>query len=181
MNKLIIVGSAGSPNNAIKILNTNVELKIPVILNIHFSKQFIPGFAEHIKKITKQKVTIVKGKTKLSPGIYIPDIGKSLKFLSENTVNSFIYNNAIALPSINTLFSSLIKYANSTFYIFVLSGLGNDGQETLKKLEENNVHFFIQKNPKIFYLTENYRKSLKNYLLADIDEMREILKKINKE
>ncbi|APT72517.1 chemotaxis protein [Thermosipho sp. 1063] len=179
MNKIIIVGSAGSPNNAVELVNINKKLNVPVIINIHFTGKFMESFAEHIRNTTHQNVMIVNNITELSQGIFLPAGGKSLIFISKDKVKSVEDKSTITHPSINTLFRSLIKYASSNFLIFVLSGLGNDGQQYIEQLQNKNVKFFIQKDANFNYLPNSYIRKNKNFTLLTLEKMKNIIVSLN--
>ncbi|QIV78249.1 chemotaxis protein CheB [Fervidobacterium pennivorans] len=182
--KIIIVGSAGSPQQAIEILKLNEELNFPVIVNIHFTSSAIETFAQHIRSETNQKVTIVRGPVFLEPGVYIPEGGKDLIFLSENTITVVdeTTSKETVHPSISVLFSSMKKFANEDFAVVVLSGLGSDGAEHAAELKKKGVLFIIERTPKFPYLTENIARQLgESYKRLEIEKIREMLKMFNNE
>jgi len=180
--KVIIVGSAGSPQQAIEILKLNEELNFPVIVNIHFTSSAIETFAQHIRSETNQKVTIVRGPVFLEPGVYIPEGGKDLIFLSDNavTVVDETTSKETVHPSISVLFGSMKKFANKDFAVVVLGGLGSDGAEHVAELKKKGVYFMIERTPKFPYLPENIARQLgERYERLEIERIREMLKMFN--
>ncbi|NPU88609.1 MAG: chemotaxis protein CheB [Fervidobacterium sp.] len=182
--KVIIVGSAGSPSQAVEILKLGEELNFPVIVNIHFTSSAIETFAQHIRSETNQKVTIVKGPVFLEPGVYIPEGGKDLIFLGGDavTVVDETTSKETIHASISILFSSMKKFANKDFVVIVLGGLGGDGAEHVSELKKKGVYFIIERTPKFPYLPENIAKQLgERYEKLEIEKIREMLKMFNAE
>jgi len=182
VKKVIIVGSAGSPNQAIEILKINQKLEIPVIICIHFTSSAMETFANHMKSETGNEVTIVSNITYLKPGIYLPEGGKDMVFIEENIVNVIdeTTSKETIHPSISALFKSLQKYANKDFAIIVLGGLGDDGSKNAKMLKNLGVRFIIEKSPKFPYLPNNIAAQLgERYEKFEIEKIKEVLKSIN--
>lgn len=176
---MIIVGSAGSPNIAIRILKINENLNIPIIICIHFTGNAMETFANHIALETNQDVVIVRKPTELKGAIYLPDGGKDLVFVSENIVNSIETENKIH-PSISKLFQSLVKYDCTNTTIIVLGGLGDDGKEYAKNLKDKGARFIIEKSPKFPYLPQNITKELEARCEnLEIEKMRDLIKYLN--
>lgn len=180
MEKVIIAGSAGSPNNVIKILKINQKLNIPILLCIHFSKNAIENFAHNIKNETGHEVIIVKNPIKLKPAVYLAEGGKDLLLKTSEIVNSGIYKDTKTHPSIEVLLNSIAKLNDKNFHIFILGGLGNDGAKIAKTLEEKGIKFYIEKNPSFEYLTNNFLKNLKYHKILGLEEMKNEIIKINK-
>lgn len=179
MHKVIIIGSAGSPNEIIDILNLKENLNIPIIICIHFFKNAVESYAEHIKRSTKHDVIIVEKDEKINNGIFIAEGGKDIIFKNKTTITSTTNNSTKVHPSIEHLLSSILKIKDNEISIFVLSGLGNDGAKYARKLEDIGVKFFIEKNPKFEYLPKSFSENLKNSEYLTIEQMKEKIKFIN--
>ncbi len=178
--KIIIVGSAGSPNVAVNLLKINERLNIPVIICIHFTSSAMETFANHIEIETGHIVKIVDKPTSMKNEIYLPKGGKDIIFISENTLNS-VESEYKTHPSISKLFESLVKYADDKIIIIVLGGLGDDGKDYAKALRNKGVKFVIEKNPRFSYLPNNIVKELEaRYELAEQNEIKDIIIRINR-
>lgn len=183
MKTAIIVGSAGSPNKAVEILKIDEELQIPVIICIHFTGAAMETFANHIKAETKNEVTIVKSLTQLDKGVYLPEGGKDIIFVERNIVNVIENEKSKESihPSISALFKSLQRYADKSFTIIVLGGLGDDGAKYAKDLKNMGVRFLIEKFPKFPYLPNNIAAQLgERYERFEIERINEVMKNLNK-
>lgn len=179
LNKIIIVGSAGSPNIAIRIVKINETLNIPVIICIHFTGSAMETFANHIALETGQDVIVVKKPTELKGAIYLPEGSKDLVFMAENIVNSVETESKIH-PSISKLFQSLVKYGSKDTTIIVLGGLGDDGKEYAKMLKDKGVRFIIEKSPRFPYLPQNIAKELEaRYENLEIEKIADVVKYLN--
>ncbi|MBB6062004.1 two-component system chemotaxis response regulator CheB [Thermosipho japonicus] len=179
MEKIVIIGSAGSPNNVIKLLKINQKLNIPILLCIHFEKSAIENFANSIKKETGHEIFIVSGPKTLKSGLYIAEGGKDLVFKTNRVLMSGVYKKTKTHPSIEILLNSIEKLNDKNFHIFVLSGLGNDGANIAQSLEQKGVKFYIEKKPLFDYLPRSFLNNLKNYLHLTINEMKNIIIQIN--
>lgn len=180
MDKLIIVGSAGSPNEAVELLKIDENLNIPVIVCIHFTSSAMETFANHFELFTSHATKIVKEPTNLKPGVYLPNGGKDIVFVSENIVNSVDSDEGVH-PSISHLFKSLLKFASSDVTIVVLGGLGNDGSKFAKPLRMKGVNFIIEKFPRFPYLPENIAKALEErYEKLELSKIKNVIKNLNR-
>jgi len=137
------------------------------------------NFKKYLKNISKQKIYIVNKPKIIDKGIYIPEGGKDIMFFSKSTVITCNKIDVVS-PSINHLFDSLVTYSDSNTYIFLLGGLGNDGTEGLKKLENTDANIFIQKDAQFPYMTKSAMTSIKKYNMKTLDEMNELLLSLNK-
>lgn len=179
MNKVIIVGSAGSPNIAVHIVKINEILNIPIIICIHFTGSAMQTFANHIALETRQDVIVVNKPTELKGAIYLPEGNKDLVFVEENIVNSIETESKIH-PSISKLFQSLVKYGDKNTTIIVLGGLGDDGKDYAKILKEKGVRFIIEKSPRFPYLPQNIAKELEaRYEKLEIEKIVDLVKYLN--
>ncbi|MGB9795335.1 chemotaxis protein CheB [Fervidobacterium gondwanense] len=183
MRKFIIVGSAGSPSQAVEILKIEERLNIPVIICIHFTASVMETFAEHLRSDTGHDVEIVTKPTKLENKIYLPQGNKDIVFISENVV-SVVDGEATGKsihPSISALFKSLIRYGSSETVIAVLGGLGDDGARETSELKKRGVRFIIEKLPRFPYLPDNIAQNLgERYEKFEIEKIRSVLKELNK-
>ncbi|ABS60764.1 chemotaxis protein CheB [Fervidobacterium nodosum] len=179
--KVIIVGSAGSPNVAVNLLKINEKLNIPVIICIHFTSSAMETFANHIEIETGHIVKIVDQPTPIKNEIYLPKGGKDIIFISENTLNS-VESEYKVHPSISKLFESLVKYADDKTTIIVLGGLGDDGKDYAKILRNKGVKFVIEKSPRFPYLPNNIAKELEmRYEQAEQSRIKDIIIRINRQ
>lgn len=180
MDRLIIVGSAGSPNEAVELLKINENLNIPTIICIHFTGGAMETFAYHIELTTRHSTIIVTKPTELKPGVYLPEGGKDIVFLSENIVNS-VQGSGNVHPSISHLFESLVKFENNNSIIIVLGGLGDDGKEYARTLKEKGARFIIQKYPRFPYLPENIARTLQErYEKMELSKIKELIINLNR-
>ncbi|SHN68938.1 chemotaxis protein CheB [Fervidobacterium gondwanense] len=183
MRKFIIVGSAGSPSQAVEILKIEERLNVPVIICIHFTASVMETFAEHLRNDTGHKVEIVTKPTRIEDKIYLPEGNKDIVFISENiiTVMDSEKTGTSVHPSISALFKSLIRYGDSETVIAVLGGLGDDGARETSELKKRGVRFIIEKLPRFPYLPDNIAQNLgERYEKFEIEKIRSVLKELNK-
>lgn len=174
MKKVVIVGSAGSPNDAVELLKAHRH-SFAAVLCIHFTASAMEAFAQHIKRETKSEVSIVRSPMTVERRIYLPDGGKDLIFLDGNTL-AVTLSDGKTHPSISVLFRSMLKVANGDFLVVVLGGLGDDGKEHVGELQSKGVRFIFQKDAKFSYLPRNLSEvSVKPREFLDLPSIKALL------
>lgn len=159
MKKVVIVGSAGSPIDAIELLKNHSRRSYAAIVCIHFTASAMEAFAHHIKRETRSDVVIVRSPVAVEHRIYLPDGGKDLVFLDEKTL-TVTTSEFKTHPSIASLFRSMVRIANHDFIVVVLGGLGDDGKDYVHDLHTRGVRFIFQKNARFLYLPRNLSEAI---------------------
>jgi two-component system chemotaxis response regulator CheB len=114
------------------------SLSVPVLLVQHISEGFIGGFAEWLATRTSMNVMIAEHGHELSPGtIYVAGYGRHMTLSRERRivlaggppVNGFC-------PSISRLFDSVAETCGREAVGVLLTGMGRDGADGLRRLRD---------------------------------------------
>ncbi|GAB6188929.1 CheB methylesterase domain-containing protein [Marinitoga arctica] len=177
--KVIIGASAGGPATLKELFNFNEKIEYPIILAMHNLANQTENFKKYLSSISNQKVYIINNPTIIEKGIYIPEGGKDLIFISKNIITTVEKSDYVA-PSINKLFETLYSFSGENTYVILLGGLGNDGTKGIKKLEKTKTNIYIQKDAQFTYMTRNAMKEIKHYILLNIIDLKNLLISLNK-
>ena len=139
MERLILVGaSTGGPGLIEKIVKTLPDtVQTPVIIAQHMDNVALISFAKRIGRLKGDIVRLVEQPTKAERGfVYIlADTSVLLWrngsiFLEPSSEKGFFH------PTIDTLFLSAASLQNVEIMSVLLSGIGSDGAEGMKKMRE---------------------------------------------
>lgn len=146
--KIIAIGaSTGGPRALQTMLTIFKGNDLPPILIIqHISKGFAKGFAEWLTETTKYQVKIAENGEYARRGIAY--IAPDNIHLGINTRGIFIYNSGNEInnvrPAVSYLFNSVAEsYADKAIGV-LLTGMGCDGAEELKKMHDKKAVTFAQ-------------------------------------
>lgn len=148
---IIAIGaSAGGPEAIRIILELLVyPLRVPVVIIQHIDSNFTEGYAAWLQQYSKSSVKIAESGERLENGnIYIAPGGKHLTITDKSTIKLTTpikkINSWGHIPSIDVLFESIKKELPKECIAILLSGMGKDGAEGLKKLKECGAYTLIQ-------------------------------------
>ncbi|MDD6402053.1 MAG: chemotaxis protein CheB [Lachnospiraceae bacterium] len=152
-NKLVaIVCSTGGPK-ALQSVITKLpaNLAAPVLIVQHMPKNFTKGLADRLNSESEVTVKEAENNEKIIPGVcYIAPGGVHLEYLRNQNDNTVIYSDKPAVlglkPYGNIMFESLCGAKYEEIVCVVLTGMGNDGTEGIKKLSMKNKIFVIAQN-----------------------------------
>lgn len=133
-----IVSSTGGPNTLVQVLSRlQPDFPAPVLLVQHMSKGFIQGFAEWLDEWIALKVSVAEDKGELLPGrlLLAPDdrhltvnSHRQVKLVDDPPVRGH-------RPSGDYLLRSVGKHFRSGALGVVLTGMGKDGAEGMRRLK----------------------------------------------
>ncbi len=140
----IIIGSSTGGPSALEAVIAKFpgNLAIPVLIAQHMPENFIPSFVQRLNKLSPLEVVMGKKDMKVSPGLVIIAPGNKNMIVRKNrmgeTVISFTgkhfkeFNN----PSINALMESAADVYGKKTIGTILTGMGKDGTNGIKKIKE---------------------------------------------
>ncbi len=159
VKKLIIIGaSAGGPNTVLEMLKGFPKDIPPIILVLHMPEKFTTMFAKRINencefmaKEAEDGDILKEGNLYLCPGNTQTQLNKS-KFGYRLDLQDIGRQNGY-IPSINYTFDSVLNcFEPKKVLGILLTGMGNDGAESLKKLRDKGGFVVTQdKNSSIVY------------------------------
>ena len=139
--KIVLIGaSAGSLCAAEKIVKSLVDIKGAIIFCIHFNSNLIDPFIEVLQEVALVPVEKGTDATVLEEGkVYVCDSKTNIVYErvdNEEMLLSSMAQKSIYTPSIDELFYSVAKRKRDIKDVLavLLSGIGSDGVEGMKKL-----------------------------------------------
>jgi two-component system, chemotaxis family, protein-glutamate methylesterase/glutaminase len=147
-SKIILIGvSTGGPSTLREIISyLPTDFETPIVVAQHISSGFDKLLVNQLNKNSKLPIKIVCNHEKIKPGIiYFVPAGK----ITEVTNNEFVTteppkNYRSYLPSISTLFASVLSCYGKNITGVILTGMGADGVEELKMIKENGGETIAQ-------------------------------------
>lgn len=148
---IITIGSSTGGPGALEYILSNLpsNLRIPVVIGQHMPTRFLESFAERLNNHNHLPVTMARNGLPIKGGtVYIAPgdqntclshngdevvFGHSMKHYSE-------FNN----PSINCLFASVAETYGRKSIGVILTGMGRDGVDGLKKIKDNGGYTIAQ-------------------------------------
>lgn len=143
--RVVAIGaSTGGPQVLCEILAE--PLRVPVLLVQHIADGFIEGFVEWLSSCTSMPVVLAGGDTPLQAGtVHVAAGGGHLVLRSseratverDGPVNGF-------RPSITRMFDSVAEVFGDEAVGVLLTGMGRDGADGLRRLREAGAHTIAQ-------------------------------------
>lgn len=147
---LLIGVSTGGPNALHKLLETvDVSLTCPILIVQHMPPLFTQSLAERLQKVTKLKVVEAKdgdvpkaGEVFIAPGGKHMEIKKGVQgyYLSIND-NPPVNN---CRPAVDVLFNSAAMNIKEKILSVIMTGMGRDGTEGVRKLKQHGALCLVQ-------------------------------------
>lgn len=148
---IVAIGASAGGPEAIRILleSLSYPIKAPVIIIQHIDSNFTDGFATWLQQFSKCSVKIAKSGEQLENNtIYIAPGGKHLTITKDSNIKLTVpikrANGTGHVPSIDIFFNSLVDEMAGRSIAILLSGMGRDGADGLKRLKETGSFTLIQ-------------------------------------
>ncbi len=143
--ELIVIGASTGGPSAIEnlILQLPNNLILPVIIAQHMPETFIQSFAKRLNLLTELQVKVAESGEELQPGfIYLAPGTANMELRknphSDGVITHFSKKQFIEFnyPSIDCVLESAAKIYGSKMIGVILTGMGKDGSQGLKKVKE---------------------------------------------
>ncbi len=140
-----IGASTGGPKLINQILGSLPEdYPMPIFIVQHIAPGFDEGFAEWLDKTVKIKVKLAEDGEGVRPGVaYVAPVGYHMKINEKGQIkldDGTPVNNQ--KPSVDILFESVAEVYGDRAIGIILSGMGKDGAEGLKKMKDRGAKVF---------------------------------------
>jgi len=146
--KMIGIGaSTGGPNVLQVIFNSLPQnFPVPILCVQHIEKGFLPGLVDWLGSHTRLKVRIARSGELPEPGVvYFPEDDTHLKIDQHLRLNS---SSELPVnghrPSVDVLFNSLAEFYGPAALAILLTGMGNDGAEGMRRIWDREGTTLIQ-------------------------------------
>ncbi len=150
-SSLIVIGASTGGIEALQAVLSPLPKKIPPILVVqHIPKAFSGPFADRLDNVCKAKVCEASDGMLAQEGhIYIAPGGRHMKLVqSRNEQLTIKITDAPPLnrfrPSVDYLFSSVVKVQGINVTAVLLTGMGCDGAKELLRLKEKGAYTIAQ-------------------------------------
>ncbi len=148
--KVVAVGASTGGTEALRIFLEAMPVDSPGIVIVqHMPEHFTRSFAERLNSICKITVkeaanndTVLRGQALIAPGNYHMLLKRSGARYYVEINNGELVNRH--RPSVDVLFRSTAKYAGKNAIGVIMTGMGADGAQGLKELEETGAHTIAQ-------------------------------------
>ncbi len=146
--RLIVIGASTGGPTAIQNLLKQIDGKIttPIIICQHMPKNFTSMFAARLNSLIKgYQVKEARNREKLEEKHIYVCPGESHLLLSGNKINLVPSKSSdLYVPSIDITLESAAGYYGETLLAIILTGMGKDGFEGVKKVKENRGTIIVE-------------------------------------
>jgi two-component system chemotaxis response regulator CheB len=145
---VVIGSSAGGPPAVYELLSMlSKELPISIVVAQHLPQAFVPAFAEHLKKFIPFASKVAEDGDVLSIKRILVSPAERTALVQRIKNGGVIQLEKIeghARPSINAVLSSVAECYGKNAIGVILSGMGNDGSEGLRRIKELGGKTIVQ-------------------------------------
>jgi len=150
IGKIIAIGSSTGGVEAINILLKNISRQLPpIIITQHLPASFSKKFAHRLNNNVDIEVRVAEQGCILMPGIvYIAGGAKHLKVVNRQGVFSCELEAGprvnLHRPSVSVMFDSLAQIPASDVLLVLLTGMGKDGSNAMKRRFDQGATCIVQ-------------------------------------
>lgn len=141
-NRLVLIGASTGGPPAIQNILAGIKGDCPLMFAVcqHMPAGFTRAFAERLNKFCELEVFEARSGDSLAPGrVLVAPGGKNLKFYRRaGEILAQVVDpepGQLYLPSVDVMFSSAIEVAPVPVVAVVLTGMGNDGAQGVRRVK----------------------------------------------
>ena len=142
--RLVAVGSSTGGPKALRTIFEKLpsSFPIPIVVAQHMSPGFMKNLVEHINKICPLRARIAETGMKMESGsIYFSPDDQHLRVIEEMTLELVRFRDAkLYIPSVDVLFESVARSVGKQAIGVILTGMGNDGADGLRKMADTGAY-----------------------------------------
>jgi two-component system chemotaxis response regulator CheB len=146
--RIIAIGASAGGPESIKILLSNLseDVVTPIVIVQHIDPHFIEGFASWLNNYSNLRVKVAtKGELLEEKTVYIAPGERHMLIDKSMTISFSDFNKSNGhVPSVDVLFDSINEVCAKESIAILLSGMGRDGADGLKKLSDSGCYTFAQ-------------------------------------
>ena len=144
---IVAIGSStGGPSALLTIFESlPADLPVPVLVAQHIAEGFVPGLVTWLDASTKVKVVAAEEGVIPRPGtIYIAPTGTNLVLSGKRLAFSVPLKSQLYVPCADSLFESVASSYHQRAVGVILTGMGADGAQGLKRLHDTGAATIAQ-------------------------------------
>ena len=150
--KALAIGiSTGGPISLQKVIPfLSEKINIPVFIVQHMPPKFTASLAERLNSLSPFRVKEAEDGEIVQKGVvYIAQGGRHMTFIKDKSNNAIIQisddgNNVLHKPSVDIMFESAQEIYGKNMLGVIMTGMGKDGFEAVKKLKKIGGHCIAQ-------------------------------------
>lgn len=145
--KALFIGiSTGGPAALQKLLPLlNGKINIPIFIVQHMPPNFTKSLSERLDSISQMKVREAASDINIESNIYIAKGGFQMLVKKNKIVLDDKKDENVAfMPSVNITLDSLINYYDNKIVAIMMTGMGNDGSTSFKRLYDKGGFIVVQ-------------------------------------
>lgn len=181
--KWIVIGSSTGGTEALKVVLKDMPANSPpVLITQHIPPAFSKSFAQRLDALCAMDVHQAEEGMEIKPGeIYISPGDKHLEIIKNGTRFCCHLDDGPAVnqhkPSVEKLFLSAEKHFPTKCIAVMLTGMGDDGAEAMKKLRDSGAHTIAQ-DEETSVVWGMPGQAVKRGAVADVIPLQDIAKKV---
>lgn len=148
--KIIAIGASTGGTEAIRELLEQFPANSPgIVITQHLPSGFTQSYANRLNRVTQLNVFEAKGGEIIKPGTaYLAPGGKHLTIIKNggNYVTQLDDSEKVCghKPSVDLMFNSLAEFGMDNVIAIILTGMGKDGAQGMKKIYKNGGYTIAQ-------------------------------------
>lgn len=145
---LVAIGTSTGGPRALEVVIRNLprDLDVPILIVQHMPEKFTKSLADRLNRIHKEihvkeaehLETLEKGIVYIAPGNYHMEVRKKQRTFCFHIHQE--YNDRPHRPSVDVLFQSIALLRSVNKVAVILTGMGKDGAEGIKRMKQYDVH-----------------------------------------
>lgn len=149
-DKIVAIGSSTGGTEAIRAIIPNLPANFPgIVITQHMPENFTKSFADSLNAQSRMEVREAQDNDTVRPGLVLIARGNYHMLLKRSGARYYVQVKDGPLvcrqrPSVEILFESVAKYAGSNAVGLMLTGMGNDGAQGMKKMKEAGAYTLAQ-------------------------------------
>ncbi len=149
-SKLVAIGASTGGVDDLKLILAQLPSNSPpIVIAQHMPAKFTEIFANRLNGYTKVKVVEAKDMDPILPSmVYVAPGGKNMAIekINNRLVCRIIENASASIyrPSVNVLFESVVNVVGKNAVGVILTGMGNDGADSMLKMKNAGAHTIAQ-------------------------------------
>lgn len=146
-NRLIAIGASTGGTEAIAAMLAQLPAEVPpILITQHIPPMFSRTFAQRLDKLCRMEVREAVDGDAASPGLALVAPG-GFHMVVDRGLRVRIKDGPLVCyqrPSVDVLFTSVARVAGANAVGVILTGMGNDGAEGMKRMKDQGAHNIAQ-------------------------------------